>query len=238
MSLEPRMILTGQDDVARRKLAKKILSDRVEASMDEFGLFGKVGNFLKDTVKKVIGKDDKKDSSKSSEDDSKSTKFNEKEHPRGPDGQFVEAPEGSKKGGGLIDLEPLRNAREIEAKKDELYQAELKQWESDKKSWDVAETLSANKKIKAINDKDMKKAQSDLTKARNYLKREDLSDEDFTNGTKKLQRANEKIKEIKTKISKITPKSYKVTKPKRAKTYEPPAPAPSKKKPGLLERLL
>lgn len=224
MSIEPRMILNGQDDVARRKMAKQILSDRVEASLDEFGLLNAVGHYAKQTIKKVLGMDHKK--SDSSKEDppkvtiaktSKNSGFNEKDHPRGQDGRFTEEPSGSL-GKGAAKIGEKAHEAEINRKEDELYNAQESKWEEDKAKWDADEISKANKKIKSINDGDLKKANSELSKAKDYLKRSDLSDDDVEKGSKKFQDANKKLKEIQAKILKINPAPYK--EPKPVKTHK------------------
>lgn len=84
MGLEPRMHLS---DTHVRLQKRAELAARVEAlavvdqDLGEFGLL----DSIKKKAKKLLGKDDKPKPPKSKD-------FDEKKHPRGPDGRFAEAP--------------------------------------------------------------------------------------------------------------------------------------------------
>lgn len=205
-----RFVINSQDDVARRKAYKAELSNKVEESLDELGILGPIrpiGRYLKTVGKKILGIDDKRPVSPSS--------FDEKKHPRGPDGRFAEAPKSGP--GSISGLEKKSEKTEgvVKVKEDELYQAQVSQWEADKAAWEAEEVVKLNKKIKAINDGELKKANSELANARRYLKGADLTDAQLEKGTRDFQIAVMKVKAIKAKIFRIKPEAYKVDKPKK-----------------------
>jgi hypothetical protein len=240
MSIEPKMILNGQDDVARRKFAKKTLSDRVEFTLEEefgWGPLGPVGHYIADTTKKAIGMDKKKSGKKDAKTEdtpkiviapkpSKSPDFNEGDHPRGPDGKFTEAPASNKKA----------PAVDIKAKTAELDKLAEAQWEADKANWDAAAIKKANEQIDKITKGDLKKAQNELVKIRKSLKEDNLSDTEFEKRSKKFSEANQKVKKAKEKIAAIQPEPFKTPKPGKA-TFKEPPPPPQKEK-NLVGRVL